>query len=78
MRLPPGQLCVVTAYASFQQVARLFPVIDGEPVEQIMVAASVGEPSTTILITKSGKEVPVSQLSVEDQRQVALAIDAFR
>ncbi len=62
---PSGQVSVLNAFASFTLpalVAGLFPLIDGEPVERVMVAARYGEPSTVTLITRSGKEVPVEQV----------------
>jgi hypothetical protein len=62
---PSGQVSVLNASASFTlpaQVAGLFPLIDGEPVERVMVAAGYGEPSTVTLITRSGKEVPAEQV----------------
>ncbi|MGH9782906.1 MAG: hypothetical protein ACRD88_01870, partial [Terriglobia bacterium] len=76
-RLPPGQVSVLTAFASFTQVAGLFPLLDGEPVEQVLVAASVGEPSSVMLITKSGKEVRLDQLALEAQVRLAQAFDAL-
>ncbi len=62
---PSGQVSVLNASASFTlpaQVAGLYPLIDGEPVERVMVAAGYGEPSTVTLITRSGKEVPAAQV----------------
>jgi hypothetical protein len=62
---PSGQVSVLNASASFTlpaQVAGLYPLIDGEPVERVMVAAGYGEPSTVTLITRSGKEVPAEQV----------------
>lgn len=60
------------------QVAGLVPVIDGEPAERVFVAGGLNEPSTTMVVTKSGKEAPLSQLSAEDQVKVARAFDAMR
>jgi hypothetical protein len=71
-----GGVSVVQAIAAFTltgQTASLFPNIDGEPVERVMVAASPGEASTLSLVTKSGREVRVDQLRVEQQQQVARA-----
>ena len=43
------------------QLAGLFPLIDGEPVERVMLAANFGEPTTVTLITRSGKELRTQQ-----------------
>jgi predicted nucleic acid-binding Zn ribbon protein len=67
---------VVQAIAAFTltgQTASLFPSIDGEPVERVMVAVSPGEASTLSLVTKSGRKVRVEQLRAEQQQQVARA-----
>ena len=56
---------MLNAFGSFilpTQVASLFPLIDGEPVERVMVAATYGEPSTVTLITKSGKALPADHV----------------
>jgi len=74
--LPVGQVTVLQAFAGMTltgQTASLFPLIDGEPVERVMVAANQGEASTVSLVTKSGKEVRVDQLRAEEQMQVARA-----
>jgi hypothetical protein len=71
-----GGVSVVQAIAAFTltgQTASLFPNIDGEPVERVMVAASPGEASTLSLVTKSGREVRVDRLRAEEQQQVARA-----
>jgi hypothetical protein len=72
---PLGQISVLNADASFTLplLASLFPLLDGEPVEQILLAAALGEPSTMTLVSKSGKVVKVDQLSPDEQRRVALA-----
>jgi hypothetical protein len=73
---PVGGVSVVQAIAAFTltgQTASLFPSIDGEPVERVMVAASPGEASTLSLVTKSGRKVRVEQLRAEQQQQVARA-----
>ncbi len=62
---PSGQVSVLNASASFTLpalVAGLYPLIDGEPVERVMVAAAYGEPSKVTLITRSGKEIPAEQV----------------
>jgi hypothetical protein len=60
------------------QFASLFPLIDGEPVERVMVAANLGESSTVSLITKSGREVRLDELRAEDQMRVAQAWEAMK
>lgn len=62
---PVGQVSLLNAFASFTlpaQIASLYPLIDGEPVERIMLATHYGGPSTVTLITKSGKKATVDQL----------------
>jgi hypothetical protein len=58
--------------------ASLFPLIDGEQVERMLLAATRGGASSTVLISKSGREVQVSQLSSEDQLRVTLAFEAMQ
>lgn len=53
-------------------------MIDGQEVDRVLMAANYGEPSTLTLMTKSGKEVPVAQLSPEDQLKVVLAFEEIR
>ncbi len=63
---PTGEVSVVEAFGSFilpTQVASLYPLIDGEPVDRVMVAAAYGGPSTVTLITKSGKQVRADRLN---------------
>jgi hypothetical protein len=77
---PAGQVSVIQAWATMTltgQIASLFPAIDGEPVERVMVAALDGGASTLSLVTKSGKERRVDQLEAEDQLKVALAWQAL-
>lgn len=74
--LPTGQVTVMHAIAGMTltgQTASLFPQIDGEPVERVMVAANPGEPSTLSLVTKSGRQVRVDELRPDQQIQVARA-----
>jgi hypothetical protein len=62
---PVGQVSVLNAYASFTvpvQVAGLYPLIDGEPVERVMVAANYGQASEVTFFTKSGKEMKADRL----------------
>jgi len=77
----PNGVTVLQAHAAMTltgQTASLFPLIDGEPVERVMVAAAPGEPSTLSLVTKSGKERRLDELPVEDQLRVARAWEAMR
>lgn len=62
--LPTGQVSIVLVYSSFTlpQIARLFPLIDGEPVDHLMLAAAPGQPSQMTLVTASGKTVPASEI----------------
>ena len=79
--LPVGQVTVMQAFAGMTltgQTASLFPLIDGEPVERVMVTASPGEASTLSLVTKSGRQVRVDQLRAEEQVQVARAWQILR
>lgn len=79
--LPAGQVTVVQASAAMTltgQMASLFPLIDGEPVERVMVAANLGEASTLSLVTKAGKERRLDELPIEDQLRVARAWQAMR
>lgn len=78
---PVGRVSVVQAFAAMTltgQTASLFPLIDGEPVERVMVAASPGAPSTVSLVTKSGKEVGLEELRPEDRIRVALAWETLK
>ncbi|MGH7261460.1 MAG: hypothetical protein ACREI9_12400 [Nitrospiraceae bacterium] len=79
--LPPGEVSLLLATATFvitPQMASLFPLIDGEPAEQILLAAAYGEPSSMTLVARSGKEMPVAKLSPDDQLRVASAWEAMR
>jgi hypothetical protein len=79
--LAAGQVTVLQAFASMTltgQFASLFPLIDGEPVERVMVAANLGEASTLSLVTKAGKERRVDELPIEDQLLVARAWEAMK
>jgi hypothetical protein len=78
---PPGLVSVVQAIASFTltgQTAMLFPLIDGEPVERVTVAATPGQASTLSMVTRSGKEVRLDQMRFEDQVRVAQAWSALK
>ena len=79
--LPVGQVAVLQAHAAMTltgQSASLFPLIDGEPVQRVMVAATQGKPSSLSLVTRSGKQVPVEKLDPEDRVRVALAWEVMR
>lgn len=79
--LPVGQVTVLQAHAAMTltgQTASLFPLIDGEPVERVMVAATPGQPSTLNLVTKSGKERRLDEMPLEDQMRVARAWEAMK
>jgi len=80
VNFPVGQVSVIQAYATMTltgQTASLFPLIDGEPVERVTVAARLGEPSTMSLVTRSGREVALERLEPEDRVRVALAWEAM-
>lgn len=77
---PSGQVSVLNAFGSFTlptQLAGLFPAINGDPLERIMVAASYGGPSTLMLVTKSGKEFRPDQLPLADQVKLATAFETL-
>ena len=79
--LPAGQVTVLQAHAAMTltgQTASLFPLIDGEPVEHVAVAATPGQPSTLSLVTKSGKERRLDEMPLEDQIRVARAWEAMK
>lgn len=79
--LPAGQVTVLQASAAMTltgQFASLFPLIDGEPVERVMVAANMGEVSTVSLVTRSGKEVRLDELRAEDRIRVARAWEVMK
>lgn len=78
---PAGQVSMIQAWATMTltgQIASLMPLIDGEPIERVQVAASQGAPSALSLVTRSGKEVRVDQLTREDQLRVAQAWEVMR
>jgi hypothetical protein len=79
--LSAGQVTVLQASAAMTltgQTASLFPLIDGEPVERVEVAATPGQPSTLSLVTKSGKERRLDEMPIEDQMRVAQAWEAMK
>jgi hypothetical protein len=73
---PVGQISILQAWATFtltSTVASLFPAIDGEPVDRVMVASADQGPSTLSLVTKSGKQKRLHELQPADQLKVATA-----
>jgi hypothetical protein len=52
---------VTGAFTITADLAPYLPLIDGEPVEQIRLAAAYGAGSQIFYITKSGKEVPAER-----------------
>jgi hypothetical protein len=79
LTFPTGEVSVLNAIGSFTlpQIAGLFPLIDGEPADQVLVAATFGEPSTVTLRTRSGKEITADKLSLEDQVRLARAWESL-
>lgn len=78
--LPSGSVSVLHAFGTFTlppQVARLFPLIDGEAVDQVLVAGGYGAASTMTLVSVSGKSVPFTALSLEDQQRAEQAFTAL-
>src|SRR6266571_983728 len=75
--LPSGFITVLNAFASFTLTASLFPLIDGEEMDRVLVAATYGESSTVTLITKSGKEVRADKLPLKDQLAFAKGWEAM-
>ncbi|MBN4054613.1 hypothetical protein JYT87_02780 [Nitrospira defluvii] len=70
LTFPLGQVSLLNVFSTFTlptQVASLFPLIDGEAVERVMLAAKFGQPSTLTLVTKSGKEIPAKEVMNEKQ-----------
>ena len=78
---PTGRVSVLNASASLTLTtltAGLFPLIDGDAIDHVVLAAAMGHPSTLALVTTSGREYPLSELAPEVQLQVARAFDAMR
>lgn len=79
--LPAGEIALLQAWATMTltgQVASLFPLIDGEPVEQVAMATVDGRSSQLTLISRSGKERRVDELSAAEQLQVTQAWQVMR
>lgn len=74
---PLGTVSVVQAWATMTltgQIASLFPLIDGEPVESVAVASPLGDGKPVInLVTKSGREKRFDELTSADQAKVVVA-----
>ncbi len=76
---PTGLVTVLNAAAAITiTTAGLFPRLEGEDIDHVVMAAAMGSPSTLTLITTSGREYPLSELSSEDQLRVAMAFEAMR
>jgi hypothetical protein len=66
---PLGQISVLNASASFTlptQIAAALPLIEGEPVERILLAAEEKE-GGLMLVTRSGKEYPAKKILGEER-----------
>ena len=79
--LPVGQVSVLQAWATMTltgQLASLFPLIDGEPVESVAMGSPLegGKPVLN-LVTKSGREKRFDELTSADQAKVAVAWQAL-
>jgi hypothetical protein len=66
---PLGQISVLNASASFTlptQIASALPLIEGEPVERVLLASEGGEGALR-LETRSGKEYPAEKILGEER-----------
>jgi hypothetical protein len=75
---PNGQVSLLNAFSTFTLTASLFPLIDGEEVDRMLVGAVYGEPSSATVITKSGKEVRIDQLPPAVQLAFAKGWEAMQ
>lgn len=75
---PNGRVSALQAFAGFTLTASVRPAFEGEEIERVMVAVGLGEPSSIMLVTTSGKEVTVEQLPVTEQWKLAVALDELR
>ncbi len=58
VNLPIGEVAVLSARAEFRiQTASLYPLIDGEKVERVMIASNLGGKSNVTFVTESGRLV---------------------
>ena len=69
---------MLSAFVGYTQVAAVLPLIDGEPVEHVLVAAGMEAPSSLSFTTVSGKEVAWTQIPQETQIQMAMAFERMR
>ncbi|MGH7233626.1 MAG: hypothetical protein ACREJU_20030, partial [Nitrospiraceae bacterium] len=70
LTFPSNQISLLNVFGTFTLpplVATLFPLIDGEPVERILVVAAHGEGSHVTLISRSGKALPAAEMLAEAQ-----------
>lgn len=70
---PQGEVSLINAYASFTlptQIASALPLIEGEPVESVLLASDEGEGALK-LVTRSGKEFPAKK-TLGEERLAAL------
>jgi hypothetical protein len=66
---PSGQVSLLNAFASFTlptQIASALPLIEGEHVESVLLAAEEGE-HALMLVTRSGKEYPAKKILGEER-----------
>lgn len=66
---PQGQVSLINASASFTlptQIAAALPLIEGEPVERVLLASEEGEGAWR-LVTRSGKEYPAKKILGEER-----------
>ena len=66
--LPDGEVSRLVAFGNFTiaaQTAALYPLIDGEPVYEVIVTAALGEPSTVTLLSQAGKSMRIETLFPE-------------
>lgn len=74
VRMPPGIVCVLLAYLNYYpQVAGGFPLVEGEEVERLLVAADGSDLMTASLMTRSGRTFALSDLPPEDQERIVIA-----
>jgi hypothetical protein len=58
---PQGQISLIEAFTSMTLVAGLSPLIDGEPIERILVASKEQEMPSVVFIMRSGKEIQADE-----------------
>lgn len=63
VNLPAGDIVTLSAFGDFTvETASLFPMINGEEVDKVMLAANFGEKSQLTFVTKSGKMITPEEL----------------